>query len=79
MEAFDISAQGGGANFLLQGIICWTLHDFLGYGVITSLQTQGFKACPPCGLDVLEATKLQALNKVIYTGYQKYLPYGSKY
>jgi hypothetical protein len=39
------------------------------------LQTQGLKACPVCGPNVLEARKSPGLKKVIYTGYRKYLPY----
>jgi hypothetical protein len=27
----------------------WTIHDFLGYGLVSSCQHQGYKAYPPCG------------------------------
>jgi hypothetical protein len=27
----------------------WTIHDFPYYGLVSSCQHQGYKACPPCG------------------------------
>lgn len=78
VDAFDVSAPRGNQRFKLHGVMLWTLHDFPGYGVASSLQTQGLKACPICGPNILESRRSIALKKVIYTGYRKYLPYGHR-
>jgi hypothetical protein len=78
VDAFDISAHLDDQKFKLYAILLWAMHDFLGLGVASSLQTQGLKACPICGPNVLESRQSPALKKVIYTGYRKYLPYGHR-
>jgi hypothetical protein len=78
VDAFDYSAPRGNEEFTLHGILLWTMHDFPGFGIASSLQTQGLKACPICGPNVLESRQSLALKKVIYTGYRKYLPYGHR-
>jgi hypothetical protein len=72
VDAFDISAHLDDQKFKLYAILLWAMHDFLGLGVASSLQTQGLKACPICGPNVLESRQSPALKKVIYTGYRKY-------
>jgi hypothetical protein len=62
VDAIDVSAPKGNQRFTLQGILLWTMHDFPGYGVASSLQTQGLKACPMCGPNVLEARKSPGLK-----------------
>lgn len=79
IEAVDISAPPQKKHFNFKGLLLWTMHDFPGYGVCSSLQTQGHNACPPCGPHQLESRTSKALKKVIYMGHRKYLPYGNKY
>ena len=67
VDAVDVSAPHNQRNFTLKGMLLWTMHDFPGYGVCSSLQTQGHHACPPCGPDQLESHKSRALKKVIFT------------
>jgi hypothetical protein len=74
---YDASAEADNRHFQLRAILFWTLHDFPGYRVCSSLQTQGLKACPVCGPDQFTGRKLNSLKKVVYTGHRKYLPYGS--
>jgi hypothetical protein len=73
VDAVDVSAPPEKKHFNLRGMLLWTMHDFPGYGVCSSLQTQGLKACLACGLDQLESRKSKALRKVIYMGHRKYL------
>ena len=75
--AYDASAEVDNMHFQLRAILLWTLHDFLSYGVCSSLQTQGLKACPVCGPNQFTGRKLNSLKKVVYTRHRKYLPYGS--
>lgn len=76
VEAYDAVTK---ETFQLYAMYLWSLHDYPGYGVFSSLQTQGFKACPPCGPDVIESEKCMHLNKVVYLGHRKYLPLQHRY
>ena len=78
VDAVDVSAPEDKKHFKMKGILLWTMHDFPGYGVCSSLQTQGHHACPPCGPDQLESHQSRALKKVIHMGHRKYLPYGHR-
>jgi hypothetical protein len=66
----------GNRFFLLRAILLWVMHDFPGYGVASSLQTQGLYGCPPCGPDEMPSYSALELGKVIYHGHRKYLPAG---
>jgi hypothetical protein len=74
VQAYDASQR---APFQLHAILIWTMHDYPGYRVCSSLQTQGIFACPPCGPYQLKGRKLISLRKVVYIGHMKYLPYGN--
>ena len=76
VEAYDAHTK---ETFRLHAMMLWSLHDFPGYGVLSSLQTQGLKACPPCGPNVIESKKCMYLKKVVYFGHRKYLPMKHKY
>jgi hypothetical protein len=77
VPASDASAEPNSRHFQLRAILLWTLHEFPGYGVCSSLQTQGLKACPVCGPNQFTGRKLDSLKKVAYTGHRKFLPYGN--
>lgn len=78
VDAVDVSAPPKKKHLNLKAMLLWPMHDFLEYGVCSSLQTQGHNACPPCGPHQLESRSLNALQKVIYMGHRKYLPYNHK-
>jgi hypothetical protein len=61
-------------TFILRVILLWVMHDFPGYGVASSLQTQGFYGCPPCGPEEVPSLFALELGKVIYHGHRKFLP-----
>jgi hypothetical protein len=51
---------GGGYNaacremgLYIEGNSVWTIHDFLGYGIVFECQHQGYRACPPCGSNIV--------------------------
>jgi hypothetical protein len=33
----------------------WTIYDFLAYGIVFGCQHQGYRACPPCGIDIVSS------------------------
>jgi hypothetical protein len=35
-------------DYIIRVTLMWTQHDYPGYGVTSTLQTQGMYACPPC-------------------------------
>jgi hypothetical protein len=76
VDAYDANTQ---TDFKLYACYLWSIHDFPGYGVCSSLQNQGLKACPPCGPNVLESRKCPHLKKVIYIGHRKYVPLKHRY
>jgi hypothetical protein len=49
----DVLQPPGCRTFVLKAMLMWTIHDFLGYGLVSSCQHQGYKACPPYGGQVL--------------------------
>jgi hypothetical protein len=58
--------------------VLWTIHDFLGYDVITRVAHQGFVACPICGLDFRGEHSIK-LRKMVYTHTQRWWPNGHLY
>jgi hypothetical protein len=74
LQAYDVSRA---EDFMLRAILIWMMHDYPGYGVCSSLQTQGLFASLPYGPYHLKVRKLKSLRKVVYTGHWKYLAYGN--
>jgi hypothetical protein len=33
-------------SYVARAVLMWTMHDYPGYGITSSLQTQGYYACP---------------------------------
>ncbi|MCO5607792.1 hypothetical protein L7F22_061993 [Adiantum nelumboides] len=60
-------------QFIVRGILAWTIHDFPGYGFCSGICTKGYKACPLCG-DWLRSTHSKNLNKNIYLRHRRFLP-----
>jgi hypothetical protein len=76
----DVSMQfSGNKDFLMKAILLWVMHDFPGYGVASSLQTQGLYGCPPCGPEVVPSYSALHLGKIIYHGHRKFLPKGYRW
>jgi hypothetical protein len=56
----------GSKNFILRGILHWTIHDFPGYNTMAGMAHQGYHACLICGLD-LKGEHSMELGKHTYT------------
>ncbi|CAM6103866.1 unnamed protein product [Calypogeia fissa] len=47
----------------------------IGYGFVSGLQTQGYKACSTCGPSLEDMAKYSSnLQKIVYLGHTKFLP-----
>jgi hypothetical protein len=40
-------------EFTMKAILMWTIHDFPAYGIVFGYQHQGYRACTPCGIDIV--------------------------
>ena len=69
----NISRRSGHRALNLNGILMWTMHNFLGYGECSGLATSGYHACPHCG-PAINARYSQSLKKMIYQGHKRFLP-----
>jgi len=70
-ETYDVNNNN---SFNMKAILLWIMHDYLGYGVASSLQTQGFLGCPVCGPEHVNSYSSKELGKIIYYRYCRYLP-----
>ena len=70
----DARAHMGMPQFNMRVVLMWTLHDFPAYGLISSLTTKGFKACPVCGPHT-RSRRSKVLRKNVYCNcHRRYLP-----
>jgi len=53
--------------YTLRCVLLWTIHDFLGYGIIAGVEHQGFAACLICG-PKLRGEHYVELGKQTYIG-----------
>jgi hypothetical protein len=60
-------------HYMVRVILMWTQHDYPGYGIASSLQSQGMYACPPCGPEEVPSYSKNFLGKVTYHGHRKFL------
>jgi hypothetical protein len=67
--AVDVSAKVGKQTFKIRGILMWTIHDFLAYGLVARCDTKGYKGCPICGLDTI-AQYSKHMKNMVYTGHR---------
>lgn len=66
-------------SYVARAVLMWTMHDYPGYGIASSLQTQGYYACPPCGPEEVPSYGTVHLGKTIYHGHRKFLARGHKW
>jgi hypothetical protein len=53
VRGVDVLQPPGRRQFIMRAILMWTIHDFPGYGIVSGCQHQGYKACPPCGSNIV--------------------------
>jgi len=71
--AIDMSNSLCRSTFTLRGILLWTIHDYLGYGLIFGCATKGYQGCPMCGPNI-DSRFSKSLRKNIFQGHRPYLP-----
>jgi hypothetical protein len=59
-------------------MLIWTIHDFLGYGIVVRLAHQGFVACLICA-PRFKGEHSMELGKQTYIGTCRWLPEGHPY
>ncbi len=65
VAGLDILQPLGCRAFVLKAMLMWTIHDFLGYGLVSGCQHQGYKACPPCGSSTMSRWSKE-LGKAVF-------------
>jgi len=78
IPAYDIAKEAGARDFTLRAMLLWTIHDFLGYGIVGGFSHQGFSAYPCCGCN-LGAEYSVELGKQTFGGTWRWLPQGHNY
>jgi hypothetical protein len=69
---YDVLKSMGSRNFILRGILLWTIHDFLGYGTMVGVAHQCYVTCPICG-PYFKGEHFVELGKHAYTKIRKWL------
>ncbi|XP_062103991.1 uncharacterized protein LOC133815129 [Humulus lupulus] len=59
-------------NFILRGVLLWTINDFPAYGNLSRCFVKGYKGCPICG-EKTSATRLKHCRKMCYMGRRRFL------
>ncbi len=72
VRGVDVLQPPGRRQFTMRAILMWTIHDFLGYGIVFGCQHQGYKACPPCGSNIVSRWSKE-LGKPIFEGSRRWL------
>ena len=72
-EVVDNSKTRRCKVFNLRAILMWTMHDYPGYGDVSTFSVQGYHACPICGPE-LQAHYSTHLKNIIYEGHTRFLP-----
>ena len=72
----DARAYLGMPVFNLRAVVMWTLHDFPAYGLISGLQTKGFKGCPVCGPNTISRRSKILRKNVFCSCHRRYLREG---
>jgi hypothetical protein len=72
VAGLDILQPPSRQTFVLKAMLMWTIHDFLGYGLVSSCQHQGYKACPPCGSSIVSKWSKE-LGKAVFEGSRRCL------
>jgi hypothetical protein len=78
VRGVDILQPLGRRQFIMKAILMWTIHDFPGYGIVSCCQHQGYKACPPCGSNIVSRWSKE-LGKPVFEGSRKWLQISHPY
>ncbi len=75
---YDVFKHMGSRNFILIGILLWTIHDFPSYNTMAGVAHQGYVACPICEPN-FKGEHYVELGKHIYTKTRRWLIEGHPY
>jgi hypothetical protein len=78
MHLPDVAEDLGSRAFTVQGVLLWTIHDFLGYGTVGGFAHQGYDACLWCRLELGAQYSIE-LGKQTYSGTRWWLASDHKY
>lgn len=49
VQAVDMSEPVENRNFIMRGMLMWTIHDYPAYTLISGQSGKGYAGCPICG------------------------------
>jgi hypothetical protein len=78
ISAYDVCKEVGYHEFMLRGMLIWTIHDYPGYGTVGGFSHQGYAGCLYCGFD-LGAEHSVDLGRQTYEGTRRLLPWNHAY
>ena len=70
MPAYGVCKDVGHREFILRGMLLWTIHDYPGYGANGGFSHQKYTGCQYCRSD-LGAAYSTELSKQTYGGTRK--------
>ena len=73
IEVVDNSKTRHHKVFNLRAILMWTMHDYCGHGGVSKLSSQGYHACPICGLELQDQYSTHP-KKMVYEGHTRFPP-----
>jgi hypothetical protein len=53
VRTVDVLQPVRSREFTMRAVLMWTIHNFPAYGIVFGFQHQGYRACPPCGIDIV--------------------------
>jgi hypothetical protein len=78
VPAYDILKDVGSREFILRGVLLWTIHDYPGYGTVGGFAHHGYAGCPYCDPQ-LGAELSTELGKQFYGGTRRSLDQNHTY
>jgi len=72
VRGVDVLEPPGRRQFIMRAILMWTMHDFPGYRIVSGCQHQSYKACPPCGSNIVSRWSKE-LGKPVFEGSRRWL------
>lgn len=70
--AIDTSDRLAPCNFLMRGVLLWTVNNFPAYGLFSGQCTKGYKGCSVCVMET-QAAYSNELCKMVYMGIRRWL------
>jgi hypothetical protein len=72
VRAVDVLQLVRRREFTMRAVLMGTIHNFPIYGIVSGCQHQGYRACLPCGIDIVNQWSKE-LGKPIFQGSRRWL------